>query len=134
MQQGIDEFAGLDLTSASPLSTYQAHCRAGRLAYQVTPEGRAVFHPRVAAPGSGAPLSWRISAGVGTVYSTTVVHPREGGPYNVALIDLDEGFRMMSRVEGMAPAAVAIGLRVKVRMVEEEDGIARPVFVAAEAP
>jgi uncharacterized OB-fold protein len=134
VQEGIDDFAGHDLKTASPLSTYQAHCRAGRLAYQVDSDGRAVFHPRVAAPGSGAPLSWRISAGLGTVYSTTVVHPREGSPYNVALIDLDEGFRMMSRVEGIAPTAVAIGLRVQVRMVDEEDGIARPVFVAAEAP
>jgi uncharacterized OB-fold protein len=133
VQEGIDDFAGHDLKTASPLSTYQAHCRAGRLAYQVAPDGRAVFHPRVAAPGSGAPLSWRISTGLGAVYSTTVVHPREGAPYNVALIDLDEGFRMMSRVEGMAPADVVIGLRVQVRMVEEADGVTRPVFVAAEA-
>jgi uncharacterized OB-fold protein len=133
VQDGIDDFAGHDLKTASPLSTYQAHCRAGRLPYQATADGRAVFHPRVAAPGTGEPLGWRISAGLGTVYSTTTVYPREGAPYNVALIDLDEGFRMMSRVEGVAPEAVAIGLRVKVRMVDGEDGVARPVFVAVEA-
>ncbi len=52
---------------------------------------------------AAADLEWRVSAGLGTVYATTVVHPREGAPYNVALIDMDEGFRMMSRVEDIAP-------------------------------
>jgi uncharacterized OB-fold protein len=44
-----------------------------------------------------------VSKGRGTVYATTVVHPAEGAPYNVALIDCDEGFRLMSRVEDIAP-------------------------------
>ena len=131
MHDGADDSGSTqhDLRSASPLATYEAHCKAGRLAYQVDAAGRAVFHPRVAAPGSGEPLTWRVSARLGTVYSTTVVHSREGGNYNVALIDLDEGFRMMSRVEGIAPEAVVIGLRVSARMVDFEDGVARPVFV-----
>jgi uncharacterized OB-fold protein len=64
--------------------------------------------------GTGAALEWRTSAGLGTVYSTTTVHPRGEAPHNVALIDLDEGFRMLSRVEGVAPGAVAIGMRVAV--------------------
>ena len=61
-------------------------------------------------------LEWRVSAGLGTVYATTVTHPREGAPYNVALIDCDEGFRLMSRVEDIAPEAVQIGMRVKFRV------------------
>ena len=36
---------------------------------------------------------------LGTVYATSVMHYRNEPPLNVALIDLDEGFRMMSRVE-----------------------------------
>jgi uncharacterized OB-fold protein len=132
VQEGNTDSAAPDLKTSSPHSTFEAHCRAGQLAYQVTQEGGAVFPPRVCAPGTGGPLSWRISAGLGTVYSTTVVYPREGAPYNVALVDLDEGFRMMSRVEDVAPEAVAIGLRVKVRMANEEDAV-RPVFAPAEA-
>jgi uncharacterized OB-fold protein len=46
----------------------------------------------------------------------------------VALVDLDEGFRMMSRVEGIPAQDVSIGLRVSARMVEESDGVTRPVF------
>ena len=85
----------------SPLNTYLAHLAKGELAYQFSPNaGKAVFYPRVLCPFTGSgKLEWRISKGVGTVYATTVVHPAEGAPYNVALIDCDEGFRMMSRVE-----------------------------------
>lgn len=113
---------------SSPAETFAQHCRAGELAFQVTPDGEAVFYPRVAAPGSGAELQWRVSAGIGTVHATTVCRPRGGDPYNVALVDLDEGFRMMSRVESVAPEDVRIGMRVAVRFVEREDGAPLPVF------
>ncbi len=56
-----------------------------------------------------------------TVYATTVVRPRDGEPYNVALIDTDEG-RRMTRVEGIAPDEVRIGMTVTVR----EDGTCEP--------
>jgi uncharacterized protein len=68
------------------------------------------------------------------VYATTVVHPQEGTPYNVALIDMDEGFRLMSRVEEIAPPAVAIGMRVRVRVHRPDgDEPPYPVFTPAEA-
>ena len=109
------------LLAESPLATYQRHLRAGQLAYQYSPDaGRAVFFPRLVCPFSGnSELQWRISQGYGTVHATTVVFPREGEPYNVALIDVDEGFRMMSRVEGLAPQEVRIGMRVRVRIVPQ---------------
>jgi uncharacterized OB-fold protein len=54
------------------------------------------------------------------VYATTVMRQRAPTPsYNVALIDLAEGPRMMSRVEGVAPEAVRIGMRVKARVARE---------------
>ena len=116
-----------DLRTGSPNATYAAYCAKGELAYQVDVEtGAAVFFPRVMAPGSGAALEWRVSKGVGTVYATTVVHTKGEAPHNVALIDLDEGFRMMSRVEGIDPMEVKIGMRVRVRMHPGEP--AYPVF------
>jgi uncharacterized OB-fold protein len=102
---------------------YGEHCRRGELAYQVGPDGAPVFHPRL-------DLAWRVSAGLGAVHATTVVHRRDEEPYNVALIDLDEGFRMMSRVEEIAPDQVRIGLRVRVRFDETHDP-PLPVFVPA---
>jgi uncharacterized protein len=116
----------------SPLATYQGHLEEGELAYQWSPAaGKALFYPRVLCPFTGSDrLEWRVSAGLGTVYATTVVHPREGAPYNVALIDCDEGFRLMSRVEDIPPEAVPIGMRVKFRVRRASgDEPAYPVFV-----
>jgi hypothetical protein len=120
---------------ASPLAIYIAHLERGELGYQFSPSANAaVFYPRVIAPQTGAAdLEWRVSAGLGTVHATTVVHPQQGEPYNVALIDVDEGFRMMSRVEDIAPTAVKIGLRVKFRVHPAAgDEPPYPVFTPAE--
>jgi uncharacterized OB-fold protein len=124
-----------DLKTASPNGVFTAHCRKGELAYQVdTATGRAVFYPRVIAPGTGTDtLEWRVSAGLGTVHATTVVHTRGAAPHNVALVDLDEGFRMMSRVEAIDPMDVRIGLRVRARMHPEAgEQPPYPVFVPVE--
>ncbi len=104
------------LEMTGPLALWQEHLEAGQLMVQrCTQCARHVFYPRVLCPHCGSQsLEWTASAGTGTVYSTTVVARRDsdGGPYNVALVNLDEGVRMMSRVEGVAPEAVAIGQRV----------------------
>jgi uncharacterized OB-fold protein len=57
----------------------------------------------------------------GVIYATTVVHRPDEDPYNVCLVDLDEGRRVMGRVEGLAPHDVTIGLRVRARA--GDDGI-----------
>ena len=108
-------------SSQSPLTTYREFLNADQLAYQwdqVT--SRAVFYPRVLGPGSGnTQLEWRISKGLGTVYSVTVISPKGEESYNVALIDMDEGFRLMSRVEGVPASEVRIGMRVRVRILPQ---------------
>lgn len=125
----------MERTTESPLAIYQSHLEKGELAYQWSPAAdRAVFYPRVICPFSGSDqLEWRVSAGLGTVYAATVTHPREGAAYNVALIDCDEGFRLMSRVEEIAPDAVRIGMRVRFRVHRPDgDEPAYPVFVPVE--
>ena len=125
---------------ASPLAIYQSYLDKSELAYQWSPAaGRAVFYPRLVCPYSGSSdLEWRVASGLGTVYATTVTHPPQGEPYNVALIDCDEGFRLMSRVEDVVPETVRIGLRVRLRVHKPSgdkagDEPAYPVFVPAEA-
>jgi uncharacterized protein len=98
-------------TVASPADVFAEHCARGELAYQVDADGHAVFPPRI------GPFDWRVSDGSGTVYATTTVRPRGGEPYDVSLIELDEGFRVMSRVTGGG----VIGDRVRVFF---EDGVA----------
>jgi len=119
----------------SPLAVYQAHIDKGELAYQWSPKaGRAVFYPRVVCPYSGSTvLEWRVSKGLGTVYATTVTYPFQGPGYNIALIDCDEGFRLMGRVEAIDPMAVKIGMRVRFRVhPAERDQPAYPVFTPLE--
>lgn len=92
---------------------------------------RAVFYPRMICPHCGADkLAWTAPDGRGEVYSTTVVRrkPEAGGDYNVALFDLREGVRLMSRVEGVAPDAVRIGMAVRAQ-VAQQDGRGLLVFV-----
>jgi uncharacterized OB-fold protein len=119
----------------SPLTIYQAHLDKGELAYQWDKEARrAVFYPRVVSPYSGnTDLEWRIASGLGTVHATTVTYPFQGEGHNIVLIDCDEGFRLMSRVEEIDPMAVKIGMRVKFRVHPAQgDQPAYPVFVPAE--
>jgi uncharacterized protein len=126
----------MDKVSQSPFARYREHLEKGELAYQLdAATGATVFHPRLIGPKSGsADLEWRVSQGLGTVYATTINHPRDEAPYNIALIDLDEGFRMMSRVEEIEPRMVRIGMRVKlcIRAARGEEA-PLPVFVPVEA-
>src|SRR5690606_4692586 len=98
-----------------PHAAYQALLDEGVLGFQACGAcARAVFPPRGRCSACGADaLTWRASQGRGTVYSTTVLTPRNAAPYAVVLVDLDEGYRMMSRVD---EPSVAIGDRVAARI------------------
>ena len=123
------------MSSSGPDAVFQAALADGRIEIQKCNDcARHVFFPRVLCPhcGGGA-LEWVEASGDGVVYSTTVVRrrPESGGDHNVALIDLAEGVRMMSRVEGLAPDAVEIGLPVRA-FVGEIDGRPGVLFVPAD--
>jgi hypothetical protein len=115
---------------------YQAQLNEGRFLIQrCNVCNRHVFYPRVVCPHcGGSSLAWVEPKGTGAVYSTTTVRrkPEAGGDYDVSLIDLDEGVRMMSRVEGVAPAEVKIGMRVRAKVVDNK-GAGLVVFTAEEA-
>ena len=75
-----------------------------------------VFYPRHLCPHCGSSaLEWRQASGRAEVYSTTVARrrPDRGGDYNVCIVELEEGPRMTSRVEGIEPDAVKIGMAVR---------------------
>ena len=86
--------------------------------------GSCIHYPRLLCTDCGSDeLDTVEASGGGTVYSTSVIRrrPERGGDYNIALVDLDEGPRLMSRVEGLAPDAVTIGMRVKARIDTIDD-------------
>jgi len=92
--------------------------------------GRHVFYPRVAALGTGErDLKWVPASGLGTVYSITVNRFRDGAR-NVALIDLAEGPRMMSRVEGVETLPTGARIRARIAGTRDEPAV---VFDPADA-
>lgn len=93
------------------------------------------FYPKPACPKcGGTKLDWAKAGGGGSVYSFSVVHRapspafKEQLPYVIAIVKTDEGPHLLGRVIGVAPEAVAIGLRLRARM---QDG--RPVFEPEQA-
>jgi len=117
-------------TGEPPAGTYRRYLESGSLGFQrCTDCGAAIFYPRVICPVcGGADLTWKTSSGRGVVYATTAVYGRDADPYNVVLVDLEEGFRMMGRVEGVPAERVQVGTRVSLRVDPEGDDPV-PVFV-----
>lgn len=94
-----------------------------------------IFYPREACPRClGTSLQWRPASGRGVVYAVSVQHKpayaslADRVPYAVALIDLEEGVRMMSNVVGCAVEDVVIGQPVEVRWEALSDGRHLPQF------
>jgi uncharacterized OB-fold protein len=95
---------------------------------------RHVFYPRLVCSHCGSvELDWVPAGGRGTVYAVSVVNrsAEKGGPYNVVLVDLAEGPRMMARVDGVPNDAVRIGMAVQARVAAGADGAPCVVFDAA---
>ncbi len=95
---------------------------------------RAVFYPRSICPHCHADqLSWIVASGRGTIYSYTVAHQAFGmfadeTPFIVAIIELEEGVRMMSRIIDAPRERVAIGLPVQVTFETVGENITLPYF------
>lgn len=95
--------------------------------------GRSVFFPRTLCPHcKGEDLTWQPVEGPCEIHTTTTVRrkPERGGDYNVCMVELPGGARMMSRVEGIAPDVVRIGMHVDL-FVGEIDG--RPAVLCKPA-
>jgi uncharacterized protein len=80
----------------------------------------------------GTDLTWDRSAGAGILYSRTVVcrpvTPAFDVPCAPAIVDLDEGYQMMTNLIGLAPDAVSPGLAVQVEFHETGGGLHLPYF------
>jgi uncharacterized OB-fold protein/acyl dehydratase len=107
---------------------------AGELRIQRCASCKALRHP----PGPMCPhcqsLDWDtiVSAGRGHVFSFVVAHhppvPPFSYPNAIVLIELDEGTRLVSNLVGVAPADVAIGMRVRVEFTRVDDELVLPLF------
>jgi uncharacterized OB-fold protein len=96
--------------------------------------GHHQFYPRpFCLACSSRRIAWQQVTGRGWVYSLTTVripvHPDLPPPYVVALVDLDEGPRLLTNLAGEC----AIGDRVRVHW-ERRDDLVVPVFATDPAP
>jgi uncharacterized OB-fold protein len=96
---------------------------------------RSFFTPQIACPRClSTEWEYRESSGRGTVYSATVVHrapyPGFTSPYHVAIVDLEEGWQMLSNIVGVDDAAgsVPIGTPLSVDWLPLDEQIVLPVF------
>jgi len=95
------------------------------------------FPPRAHCPTCGAgTLSWAPVSGRGTVYSFTVAHRpphpvfAEHCPLVIAIVELDEGPRLITNIVAGDPADVTVGMAVRVFFEPIDDSdVALPVFV-----
>ena len=105
----------LERATTAPITVFQDGLRQGRLLYQHSLAAeRPFFPPRLVCPHSASDrFEWRESAGRGAVYSVSAVPGRDRPSYAVALVDLDEGCRMLSRIQNTPGEAGVIGARVR---------------------
>lgn len=119
----------------TPLSKpfWDATQRSELVVQQCDACGLRSFPPGPACPACFATgLTWVRSPGDGIVYTFTVVHraPRPGFdvPFVLAVVDLDDGWSMLTHVVDCSPESVSIGMRVHVRFKPVSGEITLPVF------
>lgn len=93
--------------------------------------------PGPACPSCGAlDRAYVVADGMGTVFSYVVHrHPPVPGkelPLLIALVELDEGVRMVGEVRGVADDELAIGMRMRVDWERVDDELTLPVWRPAE--
>lgn len=107
----------------------------GDILYQECPAcGHRQFYPRAMCTACAAEPEWRRVSGRGTVHTFTVIRQnmaepfRDQLPYVVAMIELDEGPRMMTNITHCDPEDVHIGMPVEAYAVKVEDGLGLPFW------
>ena len=113
----------------------------GELAVQRCPAcGRWIHYPRAVCLGcGGTQLSFEPVSGNGTLYSWSWAHRPAGRafadkqPYLVALVELEEGVRMMTTLDDVDPDDLTVGMPVRLSRFEPtaEDGPPVPIFMVA---
>ncbi len=95
---------------------------------------KGVFYPRSICPHCHADQpSWIVASGKGTIYSYTVAHQGFGPfavdvPFVIAIVELEEGARMMSRIVDAPRERIAVGVAVRVTFESVGVDLTLPYF------
>lgn len=113
-----------------------ANCAEERLCFQRCASCDAWRHlPRSMCARCGSDTwAWQPSSGRGRLFSWTVCHQSvlpefaDQVPYIVAVVELEEGVRMVSALRGVTPEELALDLPLAVAFETLPEGGALPVF------
>jgi len=125
---------------------FWAAAKEHKLLLPVDEHGTPFWYPRALTPRTLQPVDWIEAAGTGTLYSYSVHYfgPTKAykgePPYTVALVDLDEGVRLMTNIvedeapdyPAIDPEQVEIGMKLRVVFHDVTDEISLPKFTPAE--
>jgi len=106
---------------------------AHELRIQKRPDG-SLQHPPVPAvwQDKEATVEYQVASGKGTVFSFVVHHaPKVPGrrlPFVIALVELEEGVRMLGELRNVDPAMVEIGMPVRATYIDFPEGDAGPAW------
>ena len=106
---------------------------AHELRIQKRPDG-TLQHPPVPAiwADKQAPAEYVVASGRGTVFSFVVHHapqvPGRTVPFVIALVELEEGVRMLGELRGADPSTVKIGMPVQATYIDFPDGESGPAW------
>ena len=96
---------------------------------------RLIFYPRSFCPHCFSENTrWVQLSGRGTVYSFTISHRAgdksfaEDTPYNIVLVDLDEGVRLMSNLVECRDEDIRIGMEVEIAFDDVTPEVTLPKF------
>jgi len=99
-----------------------------------------IHYPRAICPRcAGSDFDWREASGHGVVYAVTVEHRPQNpalvdrAPYAVALVELDEGVRMLTNVVNVDAESVLVDDSVVVTWEALPDGRYLPLFEPTES-
>jgi len=91
--------------------------------------GEAHWYPRAICPFCHSDRTvWEESPGEGVIYTYSVLRRSPSGPYAIGYVTLDEGPAMLTNFVEVAPDALRIGMKVKVRFQPTDGGPPVPVF------
>jgi len=125
---------------------FWAGTKEGKLLLPTGPDGTPFWYPRAYAKGNLGEVTWTESKGEGTVYTYSIHYigppgfsKRGDPPHVIALVDLDEGVRLMTNLVAdedgypdIDPDTVRIGQRVRVVFDELSEDYTLPRFTPVD--
>ncbi|MGB1090495.1 MAG: Zn-ribbon domain-containing OB-fold protein [Oceanobacter sp.] len=119
--------------SSDYLSEYRQAANEGKLLLKrCIDSGRAFHPPRNFSPFTGSTqVEWITASGQGTLYSYSIIQPKDKPAHCIAYVELAEGPIMMTNLVDYDPTTIVIGQAVELTFIDDAQGQAIAMFKPA---